>query len=122
MIKIIVSVVFILLSANIFASEVELLHSDEWLLPKQAKTILEMPAIHKSMQKLTNNIDSSLQLKYPGGDEGTLWVNELRSWLVALGLPSKRIKLIQGSAISTTIEFEVLPSNASIITKHFTEE
>ena len=119
MIKIIVSVVFILLSANIFASDVELLHSDEWLLPKQAKTLLEMPAIHKSMQKLRTHIDSSLQLKYPGGDEGTLWVNELRSWLVALGLSSKRIKLIQGSAISTTIEFEVLPSkaNANILTE-----
>lgn len=122
MVKFIINTVFIFLSVNAYAAEVELLHSDEWLLPKQAKTLLAMPAIYKSMEKLKNNIESTLQLKYPGGDEGTLWVNELRSWLVALGLSSKRIKLTQGSAISTTIEFEVLPARPRISTEFFTEE
>lgn len=91
------------------AGEIELLHADEWLLPKQAATILEMPAISKSMQQLQRDMNSSLLLKYPGGDEGTLWVNELRSWLIALGLSSKRIELVQGSVNPATIEFEVLP-------------
>lgn len=54
------------------------------------------------------NVNSLLKIKYPGGDEGTLWVNELRSWLIALGLSSERIELIPGSAISTTIELEVV--------------
>jgi len=95
-------------ASNIYAAEVESLHINEWSVPKQANTILAMPAIHKSMQKLHKNVNSSLKLKYPGGDEGTLWVNELRSWLIALGLSSKRIELVPGSAISTTIELEVL--------------
>lgn len=98
----------LLFTTNIFAAEIELLHSNEWSVPKQATTILAMPAIRKSMQKLQINVNSILKLKYPGGDEGTLWVNELRSWLIALGLSSKRIELVPGSAISTTIELEVL--------------
>ena len=77
-------------------------------MPKKATTILAMPAVHKSMKKLQRNVNSFLKLKYPGGDEGTLWANELRSWLIALGLSSKRIELVPGSAISTTIELEVL--------------
>ena len=93
---------------NSFSADVELLHANEWSVPKQASTLLAMPAVHKSMSKMQTNVNSLLKLKYPGGDEGTLWVNELRSWLIALGLSSKRIELVPGSAISTTIELEVL--------------
>lgn len=107
--RIITSIIVLFFSINIYAADVELLHLKEWSVPKKAVTLLTMPAINKSMQKLKNNENSILMLKYPGGDEGSLWVNELRSWLIALGLSSKRIELIPGSAISTTIELEVLP-------------
>lgn len=106
--KSIIATVMLVFAVNAFAADVELLHAHEWSVPKQTVTILSMPAINKSMRKLQKNINSSLKIKYPGGDEGTLWANELRSWLVALGLSSSRIELIQGSAISTTIELEVL--------------
>ena len=106
--KLIISTVMLLFTSNLFAADVELLHANEWSVPKQSTTILAMPAIHKSMNKLQKNVNAVLKIKYPGGDEGTLWVNELRSWLIALGLSSTRIDLVQGSAISTTIELEVL--------------
>lgn len=106
--KLIISTVMLLFTSNLFAADVELLHANEWSVPKQSTTILAMPAIHKSMNKLQKNVNTVLKIKYPGGDEGTLWVNELRSWLIALGLSSTRIDLVQGSAISTTIELEVL--------------
>jgi len=93
---------------NVFSADIELLRANEWSVPKKASTLLVMPAIQKSMEKLQNNVNSTLKIKYPGGDEGTLWVNELRSWLIALGLSSNRIELVPGSAISTTIELEVI--------------
>jgi len=99
----------LLLTNNAFAAKSELLHANEWSVPKKATTLLAMPAINKVMKKLLKNVNSSLAIKYPGGDEGTLWANELRSWLVALGLSSKRIELIPGSAVSTIIELDVLP-------------
>ncbi len=100
---------FILLLNCKYVVAVELLHANEWSVPKQALTILAMPAINGVMKKLQNNVNSTLMIKYPGGDEGTLWANELRSWLVALGLSSRRIELIPGSAVSTIIELDVLP-------------
>lgn len=98
----------LLLTNNAFAENSELLHANEWSVPKKATTLLAMPAINKVMKKLQKNVNSSLKIKYPGGDEGTLWANELRSWLIALGLSSKRIELIPGSAVSTIIELDVL--------------
>lgn len=106
--RIIISTFLLFIVTNSFAADIELLHANEWSVPKQTTTLLAMPAISKSMHKLQNNEHSILKIKYPGGDEGTLWANELRSWLVALGLSSKRIELVPGSAISTTIELEVL--------------
>jgi len=102
--------IFNIFATNVFAADVELLGANEWSVPKQANTILAIPAIHNSMEKLQINVNSRLNIKYPGGDEGTLWVNELRSWLIALGLSSSRIELVPGSAISTTIELEVIPN------------
>lgn len=101
------SIVMLFFATNVIAANIELLHANEWSVPKKTSTLLAMPAIYKSMRKLHNDSKSILKIKYPGGDEGTLWVNELRSWLVALGLSSNRIELAQGSAISTTIELEV---------------
>lgn len=101
-------VVWFFSTNTLLAADIELLHANEWSVPKQTSTLLAMPAVYKSMQKLQNNVNSILKIKYPGGDEGTLWANELRSWLIALGLSSQRIELIPGSAISTTIELEVL--------------
>ena len=95
-------------TVSVFSENVALLHAKEWSVPKKTAVILAMPAINESMKKLQKSRNSILILKYPGGDEGTLWVNELRSWLVTLGLSSKRIELVQGSAISTTIELDVL--------------
>jgi hypothetical protein len=106
--KLILATITLLVSTNLLANDVELLHINEWSVPKQTVTLLEMPAIRKSMLKLQLSDASMLKVKYPGGDEGTLWANELRSWLIALGLSSKRIDLVPGSAISTTIELEVI--------------
>ena len=102
--------VFLLLfiSASTYAADIELLHAKEWSVPKQTTTLLAMPAIYNSMRTLQNDLNTSLIVKYPGGDEGTLWASELRSWLVALGLSSNRIELIPGSATSTIIELQVL--------------
>ena len=106
--KLITALITLFFVTNALAADVEFLHAKEWSVPKKASTLLAMPAIQKSMQKLQNNVNSTLKIKYPGGDEGTLWVNELRSWLIALGLSSNRIELAPGSAISTTIELEVI--------------
>ncbi len=99
---------WLFLQTTVFALDVDVLTASEWAVPKKAETILSMPAIRKMMRALDADPDSRLKLKYPGGDEGTLWVNELRSWLVALGLSSARIDTVPGSAISGIIEMEVV--------------
>ena len=95
-------------------AQVLLLEGHEWAVPKQATTIIAMPVINKTMQTMLQHPNSMLQIRFPGGDEGTLWANELRSWLVALGLASERIELIPGSASRTALELEVLLNSEQV--------
>lgn len=108
--RIIIYVFFMVCSTNIFAGSLELLYANEWAVPKSAATLLNMSGINHSMQLLQKDEKNNLVIRYPGGDEGTLWANELRSWLIALGLSSSRIDLIPGSADPDIIELEVFLS------------
>jgi hypothetical protein len=116
-----ISIILMLFSLSSVACAFEVLSANEWAIPKQADTILAMPAINKSMQIIQNTPSNRLRIRYPGGDEGTLWANELRSWLIALGLSSERIDVVPGSSTSSTIELEVLTHKPAISKKSPTE-
>jgi len=83
------------------------LDAEQWAVPRGGEVILGMAPISKAMRQLDQQRGSSLLIRYPGGDEGSLWANELRAWLVALGLSSRRIELVPGSHSAQTIELEV---------------
>lgn len=70
----------------------------QWSVPKKAQSILRIPALHSVMKKFAERNDRRLVIRYPGGDTGVLWAAELKGWLVALGLASKRIELQSGSS------------------------
>lgn len=110
----------LLIGANFALAEtpaVFILTTSEWNVPRTTETILAMPALQKTIQAYNQNPGSIIQIHYPGGDEGTLWASELRSWLVALGVASRHIELLPGSRKAGQLELQVMPtkSNSTII-------
>lgn len=93
------------------AQSVYLLNAAEWAGPKSAERVLQMDGIRPVVNEVLASSTNRLRLRYPGGDEGRLWVEELRSWLWALGLAPERIELRPGSSAEDVIEFEVLYGN-----------
>lgn len=84
-----------------------LLTAEQWAVPRQVDSLLHMPAIASAMQEIRTYPGSRLIIRYPGGDEGTLWAYELRGWLISLGLSSQDIELLPGSGMPRSIELEV---------------
>ena len=74
-------------------AEVHTLSLQQWSVPRDAMTVLNMPAISATMKALTRQQNKKLVLRYPGGEVGMLWASELKGWLVSLGLSSSRIKI-----------------------------
>ncbi len=83
----------------------------EWAQPRTGAALLQYPALAQVMTQLQDG--QRLELHYPGGDEGSLWVRELQAWLVALGLSSQRIDLLPGSQRADAIELRVVDAPAA---------
>lgn len=86
-----------------------ILKASDWNVPRTTQTILGMPAVRQTVRAYNKNPKAKIQIRYPGGDEGTLWAAELRSWLVALGIASEHIELLPGSRDAGSLELQVMP-------------
>jgi hypothetical protein len=104
---------FIAITGMIFlstasAQDIETLSQAQWNIPRSATTIIGMSAIQNTVRKYQASNGSRIHIRYAGGDEGTLWVNELRSWLVSLGVPSSDIELLPGASNPEQLELRVV--------------
>jgi len=81
-----------------------LLTSEQWNVPRNETSILQMPALQGIMRMYQENPAATITIKYPGGDEGTLWAHELRAWLISFGVASTHIELMPGSRDINTLE------------------
>ncbi|KPK38188.1 MAG: hypothetical protein AMJ69_09075 [Gammaproteobacteria bacterium SG8_47] len=108
----VMKVLFVMLIVTVAASAAESVHiltAEQWAVPRSGQAIVEMPALQDVMAEMRESDGSRLIVRYPGGDEGTLWARELHAWLVALGLGSQRIEMQPGSRQADTIEMQVVP-------------
>jgi hypothetical protein len=89
------------------AGRIWLLGADEWARPRDGAAMVQMPPLPEVIATWERQSGQRLIVRYPGGEEGLLWANELRSWLVALGIPSDRQELVAGSRQPDQIELEL---------------
>lgn len=83
------------------------LNAEQWAVPRRGGVVVGMPVVSAAMRALDAKPGSHLVIRFPGGDEGSLWASELSAWLVSLGLSSSRIELVPGSHSANTIEMVV---------------
>jgi len=103
-------IIFLLTFSGLSVSEenTHVLTAQQWNVPRHASSILSMPALQSTMQEYQMKKGNQLLIRYPGGDEGTLWAHELRGWLISLGVASKNIELLPGSVKSDELEITVI--------------
>ncbi len=79
----------------------------EWARPRHGEVITRLPGLADVVQGLLESPEGRIFVHYPGGEEGMLWAEELRSWLVALGIDSSRIELLPGTQNPDAIELSL---------------
>jgi hypothetical protein len=90
------------------SEEAWLISAEEWTRPRHGEWLVQHPALGGAVLQLQQEPQSRLQLRYPGGDEGVLWAEELHSWLVALGIASSRIELVPGGSRADVIQLTLV--------------
>ena len=90
------------------------IHAEVWARPRSGDALLALPALQDLMRDFAANPDATIEIRYPGGEEGVLWAQELQDWLVALGIPSRRVDTVVGSGVQDSIHL--------LLNKHGTRE
>lgn len=84
-----------------------ILTQQQWSIPKDAQSILNMQSVDAVMQNFFQYKQRIIVIRHAGGEVGILWASELKAWLVSLGISSKRIELQTGNIKSNELELFV---------------
>ncbi|MDT8451629.1 MAG: hypothetical protein RQ936_02650 [Gammaproteobacteria bacterium] len=84
------------------------LAEEQWDLVKQGEQLLKMPMMHEVVEVWSLRQGRVIELRYPGGEEGELWVEELMDWLISLGIASQYLLAVPGSGEADVIMIKIL--------------
>ena len=103
------TLLMMMVSTSLAEEQMYILTAQQWNVPRTESAILTMPPLQSMMQAYQkSNQPARLLVKYPGGDEGTLWAYELRGWLISLGIGSDHIELVPGSRDANQLEIYLI--------------
>lgn len=83
--------------------------ADQWASPRRGESVVRFERLAKLVEAFNQSPDDQILIRHAKGEVGTLWAEELRSWLVSLGIPSSRIALTASSGPSDAIIVETSP-------------
>ena len=93
------------------ASPVETeLHAEQWELSRSGERLLANSGLAAIVTEWSADTRQQIELQYPGGEEGELWVHQLMDWMVALGIPSASLVAVPGSGEGDLIRLRVIRS------------
>jgi hypothetical protein len=104
------------------AESVQIITAEDWARPRTGESLVRMPALkrtvrdyleQKSNQKGSQNDrhGQRISIRHPRGEEGVLWAEELRGWLIALGIPSADIAVSPQSSRIDAVELAVMDAD-----------
>jgi len=80
--------------------------AEQWARPRSGERIVAFASLQYLVRRLDEQASTVVTIRYAGGDEGLLWAEELRGWLVALGIPGDRMRLRTGLQVQDRLVLE----------------
>lgn len=89
------------------------LEADDWARPRSGEAVRQMPGLREATREWMSSSGAVLTIRYAGGDDGTLWAEEVRDWLVALGIASSALRVEPGGSDEGRLELVVTSGAAA---------
>jgi hypothetical protein len=86
------------------AAERYYLPSQFWLNARSGESVTAEPAVASAVQRFLERPRSVLTIHHAREDESLVRAEELRSWLIALGLEAQRISLAEARVAARTAD------------------
>lgn len=99
----------LLLAPLAAGAEVYTVPGQFWLDTRSGASVLAEPAVAQAVQRFLDRPRARLVLHHAREDESTAHAEELRGWLIALGLEAGRIELAETGGVDRTVKIEITP-------------
>jgi hypothetical protein len=96
----------LLIPATVLA-ETLTLTAEHWARPRSAAYVASLPEVRRAIEIYERQPQGVIVLHHATTEEAGLWAEELRGWLVALGLPGERIVTVTELRPRDTLRIEV---------------
>lgn len=83
------------------------LEAADWARPRSGAALVGMAPLPSVVRAWSGAEDKDIAILHAGGEEGELWARELRDWLIALGVPGNRVRLVVGGSGPATLKLEL---------------
>ena len=83
----------LLLFSSLAVADPVIINADQWARPRSGAVIVQDFGLAPLIEALDRQPDGVLVVDHARSDEGSVWAEELRAWLVALGVSSAQIVL-----------------------------
>lgn len=95
------------LAAPCVAAAERAVPADAWASPRSGQAMLGLEALRATVREWMRAGPAHIRIHHPGGETGSLWAAELRDWVVALGVPSSRVRLVPGGSTPDAVTLTV---------------
>jgi hypothetical protein len=98
--------VLLLILSFPLSAQTLLLTEEQWPAPRRARTLVQQPGFGELMAALERQPQGALVVRHGNGETALQRAEELRSWLVALGLPAARVVLERDAGLNGPLAIE----------------
>lgn len=74
----------------------EVVAAGKWEAPTTVEEAAARPALNRTLSAYLNESGRWVRLAHAGGAEGSAWAQDMRAWLITLGIPVNRIQIDPG--------------------------
>lgn len=88
----------------------EVVAAGDWKAPATVEEAAARPALNRTLSAYLAEPGRWVRLAHAGGAEGSAWAQDMRAWLITLGIPANRIRIDPGmtepARLSLTVHAE----------------
>jgi hypothetical protein len=99
--------ILLLLNVSPASAEPLALTSADWGRPRSGEALVQQPVLRSVLKVFEAEADSVIVIAHATSEAGQLWAEEIRAWLVALGVSSARIHLSARPELNDVLTLDV---------------
>lgn len=96
-----------LLVSAAMAQPVGSITAEEWSRPRHGEGLVDMPGLNTAVDAYLRRPQTQIVIHHPVEEEGLFWAEELKGWLVALGVESSSVRLVPAPVPAGVIELYI---------------